>query len=60
MEPTLDPVDFSCLACGHRWTGKLLNNVPVKAWVAYVRSLRCPDCCAGSKKIAIQTKEGPE
>jgi Zn finger protein HypA/HybF involved in hydrogenase expression len=41
--PTFQPVELRC-KCGHEWTTYVPSNVPVKAAVAYMRTIRCPQC----------------
>jgi hypothetical protein len=32
----------------------MLADVHVKVWIAHVRTLRCPSCGEGPKRIALQ------
>lgn len=56
-DPILQPTPLVCGSCQHEWRAKLLGWVTVKVWIEYVKSLRCPECGAGYKKIAIRLKK---
>jgi hypothetical protein len=52
-EPGYQKQFLSC-ECGHEWTEQTPTNVPVDAWIGFVRALRCPEC--SGKKIAFGWK----
>ena len=49
-----------CMECEHRWSEKIIANVPVRAWTAHVKSLHCPSCGAVWNRLAFQRQEEPE
>ena len=53
MPAMLQDQPLVCKACNHEWLEPLINNVPIDVWVAHVKSLRCPECGAGSDRLAF-------
>ena len=54
MSAVLRPERLVCMMCKHEWIESLIYRVPILVWVAHVRSLRCPSCGVGSKKLAFR------
>jgi hypothetical protein len=55
--PILAEHEIACLDCGLIWAEKLIYAVVVDVWTAHVKSLRCPDCGAGYRRIAFWVPE---
>lgn len=56
--PTLSDMRLHCRKCDHIWTGKYLTDVPINAAVAYMKTMCCPECGAGMKKLNWVLDEG--
>lgn len=46
-----------CLACDHKWMQETLQQVLIPVWIAHTKTLHCPHCGAGWKKLAWRAIE---
>lgn len=56
MRPTWEPLWCACKACGHWWDGWQPCHVPVKTWIAHIKTLRCPSCGKGGRALLLRTQ----
>lgn len=54
--PVWVPIWLACKQCGHAWEDTQPNNCPVETWCAHVRTYRCPNCGAGTRKVVLRIK----
>lgn len=54
------PIWARCTACGAQWATPLSWPVSPKMLFAALRQERCPDCGAGSKRLAVLTSHGAD
>lgn len=57
LEPVLtQPWVFVCLKCEHHFTPKLLFGVEIRVALTQWKSVRCPNCGARFRSLAIETR----
>jgi hypothetical protein len=50
----------TCLKCQHWWRAELPVECAIQVWAAAVKTLRCPKCGAGPRKIGFGRSNVPE
>lgn len=48
--PTFELIGLRCI-CGHRWNDWQPCAVPIRVWVVYGKTYRCPKCGNGPDRI---------
>ena len=56
-KPGWVPIWLAC-KCGTKWDDWQPNNVPVKTWLAHVKTFRCPVC--GNKGRGLFLRSDPK
>jgi hypothetical protein len=51
------PQPLHCSKCDHLWTGETLAHVAIDVWLAHIKSIHCPNCAVGWRKIGFVTDE---
>lgn len=44
---------FLCRLCGYKYEEELLCQIPLTVWLAHIKSLRCPQCDAGWRRLSF-------
>ena len=52
----IDTMPVRCNICRHEWPQQVIQWAPVNVIVAHWKTLRCPECGAGWKKLAFLCK----
>lgn len=50
--PSSQPMPISC-KCGHVFAEHLLTNVDVRVWLAQIKTMHCPKCGGGYRKLSL-------
>lgn len=49
-----------CIACKHEWLAEIVIDAPVEIAVASIKTIHCPECGAGTKKVAFGRGDVPD